>query len=168
MTAFAGSGRGMEGRVVGLSRSTGGVPKLPVARATVGLNGMEGDRQRNRKYHGGPDRALCLYSAELIEALALEGHPIAPGATGENVTLVGIDWRLVQPGTVLALGAVRVEVTAFTWPCKTIMGAFADGDFTRISEKVHPGWSRVYARVLAGGDLCVGDPCAIVASADGG
>ena len=148
---------GTLGRVAGLQRSAGGVPKLPVESAVVRVTGMEGDAQRNRKYHGGSDRALCIYSLDLIQALAGEGHPIHPGATGENVTLSGIDWRDVRPGARLRLGAVEVEVTSFAVPCRTIRAAFVNEEITRIGEKMHPGWSRVYARVIVEGEIAVGD-----------
>ena len=145
------------GRVVGLQRSGGGVPKRAVEEAQVTFAGMEGDWQRNRKHHGGPDRALCIYSMELIQALAAEGHPITPGSTGENVTIAGIDWRLMQPGVVLEIGGATVELTAFAVPCRTIEGSFLGGRSVRISEKLYPGWSRVYARVLAEGAISLGD-----------
>lgn len=54
-----------------INLSDGGVPKLPVWEASVGKEGLSGDRQRNLKFHGGPDRAVCLYSLELIERLQL-------------------------------------------------------------------------------------------------
>ena len=146
-----------EGRVTGLQRSNGGVPKLPVESAAVGVQGMEGDRQRNRRFHGGPDRALCLYSQERIDALVAEGHLLAPGVVGENVTIAGLPWEQVRPGRRLTLGEVEVEVTSFTAPCENIAPAFLDGRFVRISQKVHPGWSRVYVRVLREGALHVGD-----------
>jgi MOSC domain-containing protein YiiM len=148
----------IEGRVTGLQRSSGGVPKLPVARATVRAGGMVGDRQANRKYHGGPDRALCLYSQERLDALAGEGHPMERGTLGENVTIVGLLWERMQPGVRLRLGEVEVEVTAFAAPCRKIAPGFADGVFTRVGERVNPGWSRVYVRVLGEGDIAVGDP----------
>ena len=50
--------------------SDGGVPKRPVWEAKISERGWSGDRQRNLKFHGGPDRAVCLYSLELIERLA--------------------------------------------------------------------------------------------------
>src|SRR3569832_2171795 len=75
-----------------ISVSDGGVPKLPVWEAKVSEQGLSGDRQRNLKFHGGPDRAVCLYSLELIEHLQAEGHPIDAGAAGENLTLSGLDW----------------------------------------------------------------------------
>ena len=146
-----------EGRVTGLQRSNGGVPKLPVESALVGEQGMEGDRQRNRRYHGGPTRALCLYSQERIDALVAEGHPIVPGAVGENVTIAGLPWERVRPGARLTLGDVDVEVTSYTSPCENISSAFHDGRFTRISQKVHPGWSRVYVRIRRGGTIRQGD-----------
>src|SRR5688500_7063387 len=68
------------GRIVSLHVSAGGVPKLAIPEARVTPAGIDGDRQRNLKHHGGPDRALCLYSLDLIEALQEEGHPVEPGA----------------------------------------------------------------------------------------
>lgn len=148
---------GSNGTVVSLNRSPGGVPKLPVVEARVTADGMEGDRQRNLKYHGGPDRALCLYSAERIEALRTDGHPIAPGTTGENVTIAGLDWSRVVPGVRLRLGELVVEATSYADPCRTIRGSFVGGRSGRIGQRKWPGWSRVYARVLVGGVLRVGD-----------
>lgn len=145
------------GRVVQLNRSGGGVPKLPVDEAHVGVGGMLGDKQRDRRFHGGPTRALCLYSADLIEELVTEGHPIAPGTVGENVTIAGIAWPEMRPGVRLRIGGVDVELTSFAAPCKTIRKSFIGEDFTRISQKLHPGWSRVYARVLSEGLVRVGD-----------
>ena len=144
-------------RIVGLQVSNGGVPKLGVESAAVTVNGMTGDRQRNRRFHGGPQRALCLYSQERIDALVAEGHLLAPGVVGENVTIAGLPWEHVRPGRRLTLGEVEVEVTSYTSPCENIAGAFLDGRFVRISQKLHPGWSRVYVRVLREGTLRVGD-----------
>src|SRR4051812_11937577 len=116
----------MAARIVSINRSNGGVPKVPVDRASVSVNGLEGDRQRDRRFHGGPERALCLYSVELIDQLAAEGHPIVPGAIGENVTISGLDWAFVRPGARLLLGEVEVEITSFAVPCKSIRNAFID------------------------------------------
>jgi len=151
------------GRVARLNMSAGGVPKRPIPRARVSAAGMEGDRQRHSTIHGGPDRALCLWSLELIEALRGEGHPVVPGSAGENVTVSGIDWAQVVPGARLCVGEALVEVTSYTDPCRTIRGSFAHGRIGRISQKSHPGWSRVYARVIEGGEVGVGDAVRVVA-----
>lgn len=138
--------------------SDGGVPKLPVLEARVGEGGLEGDRQQNLKYHGGPDRAVCLFSLELIERLQDEGHPIDPGSSGENLTLAGVDWAAMEPGRRLAIGPeVKLEVTSYTTPCSKNRRWFREDDFLRISQNMNPGWSRVYARVLNGGMIRPGD-----------
>lgn len=143
--------------MVSVNLSPGGVPKLPVPSARLSPAGLEGDRQRNLEFHGGADRALCLFSMERIEALQREGHPIAPGTTGENVTIRGLDWDLVVPGATLRLTDVMLEITGYASPCASIRPSFADGNSNRISQKKHPGWSRVYARVAGAGEIRVGD-----------
>jgi MOSC domain-containing protein YiiM len=155
-----------EGRVTGLQRSAGGVPKLPVERAIVRGTGMEGDCQRDRRFHGGPDRALCLYSQDRLDALLAEGHPVSPGALGENVTIFGLSWDEVRPGARLRIGEVEAEVTNFAAPCRKIAGGFVDGEFTRVGQQVNPGWSRVYVRVLSEGVIAVGDPVVLVRTAE--
>ena len=150
-------GAGRQGVVASVHVSDGGVPKLPVASARVTSAGLSGDRQRDLRYHGGPDRAVCLFSRELLEALAAEGHPIAPGTIGENLLLSGLDWSLVVPGARLDLaGGPELEVTDFAAPCAIIGGSFEGGRFERISDKAHRGWSRAYCRVLREGDVQAG------------
>ncbi|MEO6528485.1 MAG: MOSC domain-containing protein [Gemmatimonadaceae bacterium] len=156
----------VEGKVAGLQRSSGGVPKLSVGAANVEVTGMVGDRQRKPLIHGGPARALCLYSLERIDALAAEGHPITAGAVGENVTISGIPWERVTPGSRLALGSVEVEVTSYAAPCRTIAGVFIDGQFKRIGQRRHPGWSRVYVKIVRAGRITVGDPVVLTNAAD--
>jgi MOSC domain-containing protein YiiM len=146
-----------QGVIVSINVSSGGVPKRPVAVARVSADGLDGDGQRDRRHHGGPDRALCLYSMEHIEALQREGHNIAPGTTGENLTIRGLDWDTITPGVQLHAGGVTMEVTAYASPCKSIRPSFADENSNRISQQLHPGWSRVYARVVGSGELRVGD-----------
>lgn len=136
----------------------GGVPKYRVPSAVLTVNGVTGDKQRDRRYHGGPERAVCLYSTEHIEALRNAGHPIAPGTTGENLTISGLDWAGLQIGDRLLIGdAVELEITSYTTPCYKISDSFADGEFKRIAQKLHPGWSRVYAKVLREGMVQEGD-----------
>jgi MOSC domain-containing protein YiiM len=102
-------------------------------------------------------RALCLYSLERIRALQEEGHPIVPGSTGENLTLEGLDWSVLGPGLRLTLGSAEIEITSFTEPWCVIRRSFSDYVPFRISQDEHPGWSRVYARVIAAGTLRAGD-----------
>jgi MOSC domain-containing protein YiiM len=146
------------GTVAGLFASDGGVPKLPIERAVVGRRGVAGDRQAARKHHGRVSQALCIWSAEVIDALAGEGHPIGPGRAGENVLVQGLEWSAMRPGVRLQLGPVLAELTGFALPCKKNAQWFAGGAFHRMHPDLHPGWSRAYASVVVGGELAVGDP----------
>lgn len=149
-----------EGRVASIQVSAGGVPKLPLRspRAEVTSGGLAGDRQRNRLFHGGPARAVSLFSLEVIERLRAEGHPIGPGSAGENLTLAGLPWEELRPGRRLRFaGGVELELTSYCTPCKNIRGSFRGGDFRRISHKLHPGDSRLYARVVRAGTVTAGE-----------
>lgn len=155
----------MTATIVQLSVSRGGVPKHAVAEARVTPLGLAGDIQKHPKFHGGPARAVCLYSLEVIERLKAEGHPIAPGTTGENVTITGLDWATLGPGARLALGdAVVLEVTTLAVPCKQIAGSFSDGDSQRIARL---GDARLYARVIREGTVRAGDRVAVESRRDG-
>lgn len=153
------------GQIFQLSVSDGGVPKTPLEEATVTEKGLIGDRQAHPLIHGGPNRALCLYSLERIEELQREGHPITPGSVGENITIRGLDWSELKPGSRLALGdEVVVEITSYTNPCDSIADSFIEGEFKRIAQKVYPGHSRLYARVLSTGRLRVGQQVRVLES----
>ncbi len=159
----------MEGRIFQLNCSPGGVPKLPVREAIVTSTGLVGDDHNFPDIHGGPERALCLFSLERILELQAEGHPIYPGAAGENVTIVGLEWDKLQPGDRLALGnEVLIEITRYTTPCNSMEPSFLDGNYARLSQKANPGYSRVYAKVLQTGRLAIGQPVRVLnGSGDG-
>ena len=75
---------------------------------------------------------------------------------------MGLDWRRLTPGTRIQVGSVRLLITAFAVPCKNLSPYFAEGKIFRISQKVHPGWSRAYARVEHPGMVPIGDPVNLV------
>lgn len=144
--------------------SGGGLPKLPVLEAKITEQGLEGDRQRNLKVHGGPHRAVCLFSIDLIERLQDEGHSIDSGLSGENLTLAGLVWEKLQPGNRLMIGPeVRLELTSYCAPCEWNAPWFRDGEYSRISQKKNPGWSRLYAKVIRGGIVRPGDEVVVEA-----
>src|SRR5260221_7316276 len=120
-------GKMTEARVHSINVSDGGVPKLPRETCAVRVGGLEGDRQRDLENHGGPERAVSLYSMELIEALRAEGHPIAPGTIGENLTLSGVDWSKMVPDARIEVGEVLLQLTRHAAPCQIIAGSFSDG-----------------------------------------
>lgn len=148
--------RSTTGVVAALHASGGGVPKQARESLEVGFAGARGDAQRNRNHHGAPYQALCLWSGEIIDALAADGHPIAPGRAGENITLRGLDWSDVRPGVRLRVGSVLCEISCYAEPCRHLAQWFTDGRFDRIRHD-KGDVSRVYATVLEPGVVAVDD-----------
>ncbi|MDW3218887.1 MAG: MOSC domain-containing protein [Acidimicrobiales bacterium] len=150
------------GTVARINASGGGVPKTPVDEAAIDRRGVVGDTQAARQHHGRPWQALCLWSTEVIDALADEGHPIDPGSAGENITISGLEWSTLRPGAVLGIGDIRCRISAYAVPCAKNARWFVDGDFNRILHDRHPGWGRLYASVLEGGTVRPGDTVRVI------
>src|SRR5262245_44265306 len=94
------------------------MPKLPVAGPVlVTASGLAGDAQRNRKYHGGPDRAVCLFSIELYDYLRDKGIDLAPGSVGENFTTADLDLQRLAKGDRLRVGHCTIQITDVRVPC---------------------------------------------------
>jgi MOSC domain-containing protein YiiM len=158
----------MDGRVLQVNISPGGVPKLPVDRAWIATDGLVGDAHRHRYVHGGPHRAVALLGIEAIERVQADGHPIEPGSVGENLTTVGIELSKLPVGTRLTIGNGAVlELSGPANPCDVIKGSFRNGKSGRISILVHPSDSRMYARVVVEGEVCPGDPITVTPPAEG-
>lgn len=103
--------------VAQINVSEGGMPKLPVLQAQVTVNGIVGDRQRTPKIHGGPNRAICLYSEELYQWLRKQGVPVVAGQIGENFTTRGLDLATLHIGDRLRIGGCIIEITKVRVPC---------------------------------------------------
>ena len=154
---LAAQASGGQGTVVQINASDGGVPKQAVPSATIDHAGVVGDRQRDRKHHGRPFQALCLWSTEVLDALAADGHRIGPGCAGENLTLSGLDWAAVRPGQRLRIGTTLAEISFPATPCAHQTRWFADGDFGRIDHDRNPHLTRWYAWVREPGHVEPGD-----------
>lgn len=144
------------GLVAQLNISDGGVPKLPVDSFMIGERGPIGDKQATRRHHGRPWQAVCLWSAEVIDAFAAEGHPIAYGSAGENITTIGIPWGQVQAGVRLRVGEALLEASMWALPCTKNAQWFIARDYSLMHHDRGPV-SRVYASVLKPGLVRLGD-----------
>lgn len=148
------------GRIERINTSKGGVPKTPIDETYVDWNGLDGDVQAAREHHGRPFQALCLWSAEVIDSLSADGHPIAYGSAGENVTISGLPWDDVVPGVRLRIDEVECEVWAYAVPCKKNAQWMSDGDFMRLHHdrgaQEGRAVSRVYATVTRRGAVRAG------------
>jgi MOSC domain-containing protein YiiM len=140
-----------------LNVSGGGMPKRPVLFARVTAGGVDGDRQRNRKYHGGPDRAVCLFSEELYDELRDAGVDMPAGSVGENFTTRGLDLRKLAKGDRLRVGAECViELTDVRVPCRQLR--IWDPDLPELIVG-RSGW---VGRVVAEGVVRPGDAVEVV------
>ena len=147
----------MSAKVTGLHISSGGVPKTPVDSLTVTNNGCQGDDQADKKHHGGKDKAICLFQQEILDSLSIDGHPIFPGSTGENILIEGVDIGKIGIDTCLRIGEVEIIVTQDAPPCKTIKNSFINGTFNKISHRKNPNFTRWYASVNVTGTITIGD-----------
>jgi len=146
-----------KGTVAQVNVSDGGMPKLPVRAAKVTRDGVEGDWQKNRKYHGGPNRAVCIFSEELYEWLRDKGIDLKNGSVGENFTTRGLDLSSLNKGDRLRVGdACLIEITDVRIPCSQLKKWDVD-----LPELVvgHSGW---VAKVIEEGEVKGGDVIEVV------
>lgn len=149
------------GVVASVNVNAGGVPKPPIDGTRILTLNLEGDgHDEPEPVHGGPTAAVSLYVQEAIERVREDGHAGFPGAYGENLTLLGIDWATLRAGDRLALGdaddGALLELTQHASPCQTIAHWFVERRIARISQMVHPEDARWYARVLREGPVAPG------------
>jgi MOSC domain-containing protein YiiM len=150
----------MPATLIQVSTSSGGMPKLARAEARVTRDGVDGDWQTNRKYHGGCDRAVCLFSIELYDWLREEfSIDLAPGSVGENFTTAGIDLQSLQTGDRLQVGETIIQITKVRVPCRSL-----NQWDPRLLEVIngHSGWM---ARVIQPGTVRADDPIALLTRA---
>jgi MOSC domain-containing protein YiiM len=137
--------------------------KEPVAGAVwLGALGLEGDRQVDRKYHGGVDRAVNVYSADHFPdwRVRLDRPDLANGAFGENFTVAGLDEQAVCIGDSYAIGEVVVRVTQPREPCWKLARKLDVKDLVvQVEQLRRTGW---YLRVLQEGRVEAGMTLALL------
>ena len=161
----------MQGVIVQVAISNGGLPKLPVSGGLIASLGIEGDRQAHPDIHGGPRKAVLLVSAEVIDELKARGYPLLYGALGENLTTSGITIRDIRIGDRLRAGGATLEITAPRSPCsaldiygKSLKEELSD-DRVRALDHTSPRWglSGFYASVVEPGPVRTDDIISVVA-----
>jgi MOSC domain-containing protein YiiM len=160
----------MQGRIVQVSVSPGGIPERAVPEAHAGRLGLEGDAHAHPNVHGGPMQALLLVSAEMLDQLRADGWPLFPGALGENLTTSSLDFRQVRIGQRFAAGDATIEISKVRQPCHQlspygagIQNAVFDAACKR-NDPASPRWGLAgfYARVEKAGLIPAGAPIRLV------
>lgn len=121
----------------------------------LGVEGLAGDAQADRRVHGGPEKAVHHYAAENYARLGERFPAIAaqliPGSIGENISTSGWNEQNVYIGDVFRLGNARVQVSQPRSPCWKIDHRYASkGIAGFIAETGLTGW---YYRVLECGEV---------------
>jgi MOSC domain-containing protein YiiM len=134
------------------------IDKRAVAGAVaVGPEGLSGDTQVDRRFHGGSDRAVYAYAqADADHWVSALRRDVPPGLLGENLRTEGLDVSGARVGERWHTSrGVVLEVTAPRMPCRTLQGFLDVPDMIgRFTSAGRPG---AYLRVLVTGELAAGD-----------
>ena len=141
------------------------IDKRPVnGRVDVGLLGLVGDTQCDRRNHGGRDQAVYAYADVDAQRWADElGRGIPPGLFGENLRTGGVDVSGAVIGERWQIGGeggIVVEVTGHRTPCMTFQTRMGEEHWIRrFTERRAPG---AYLRVLTPGSIGSGDAVTVL------
>tara|TARA_R100000789_G_scaffold20487_1_gene23630 strand:- start:1390 stop:2067 length:678 start_codon:yes stop_codon:yes gene_type:complete len=97
--------------------------QLAMGEVWLNLNGLQGDRVADHRFHCGPDRSLCHYPAEHYShwrKLYPQLSAIGPAAFGENLSTLGLDERQVCIGDRFRWGDAVIEVSQPRSPCSNL------------------------------------------------
>ncbi|QFY44001.1 MOSC domain-containing protein [Candidatus Methylospira mobilis] len=138
-----------------------GIFKNPVDGVhSIGLLGLEGDRQADPENHGGVDKALYFYTMENFRVWEQElGRTLPSGAFGENFTVSGMPDEAVHIGDIFRVGGITVQVTQPRVPCFKLGIKMQDMQF--VTRFLHSGRAGFYARILEPGVAAAGDSIAL-------
>src|SRR5581483_10380220 len=118
---------------------------------------LHGDQQADLRVHGGPNRAVLIYSAGHYPLWTAElGRALPFGSFGENFTVTGFDESTANLGDIYAVGdEAIVQLTQLRGPCYKLQ--YRTGVPDMIDRVLANGRGGVYARVLQEGMVAVGD-----------
>jgi MOSC domain-containing protein YiiM len=134
--------------------------KTPAAGAIrVHALGLEGDHQVNKRFHGGPEKAIYGYPLAGYAAWRAEFPAIAdrfaPGAMGENLVVTGQDEESMHIGDIIRCGTALLQISQIREPCNTFAAIIGTTRVVRAMVKSgRCGW---YYRVLEPGIMCAVD-----------
>lgn len=165
----AGPSTGLRGTVLALSvgevgtlvhggrEVASGFRKTPTEnRVQLDVNGLAGDQQGDLTVHGGPEKAVCVYSFEHYPAWEAELELILQmPAFGENLTTLGLLESDVFLGDTFRWGSATVQVSQPRRPCFKVAARHGIKDLAvRVEDSLRTGF---YFRVLQPGRVSASD-----------
>ena len=161
----------MQGSIVQINISPGGLPKRPIPEGFIDVLGVTGDLHAHPQFHGGPQRAVLIIASAVTEELKARGYPLFYGALGENLTTRGLERRELRIGDQIRAGAALLEITRLRVPCAQL-DVYGESLKSEIWDKQvkagdysSPRWgmSGFYCSVLRPGFVRPGDIITVVA-----
>jgi MOSC domain-containing protein YiiM len=144
---------------IGEKRSPTGIYKKSVEQVSVDLLGIEGDIQADKRFHGGPEKALHQYALSSYEKI-IKRYPLLhkkaePGMIGENLSAIDMNEHNVCIGDIYKVGSAILQVSSPRIPCWKIDTKFKQPNLHQfISQHRLNGW---YYRVVQAGDITLND-----------
>jgi len=135
-----------------------GISKIPVS-GPIHLNelGFDGDGVADHKHHGGPDKAVCVYSRDHYPYWEkILGGELPPAAFGENLSVSGIMEDRVCIGDIFQVGTALAQVSQPRQPCAKLAARYDRDDMVKLV--ADSGRTGFYFRVLENGIVRVGEP----------
>lgn len=127
-----------------------GICKQTVEEAILTKDGFQGDGVADLRYHGGPDRAVCVYPYEHYLLWEKEFKNSLPSSTfGENLTITNMLEKDVCIGDIFRLGDAVIQITQGRIPCSTITKRTNNPSI--LKRMVQTGYTGYLCRVLEDG-----------------
>ncbi len=117
----------------------------------LGPEGLQGDAQADKRFHGGPERALLAYSQDHFAGWEIElgRAPLGPGSFGENLTVADLTEASACIGDSFALGTAVVQVSQPRMPCVKLARRLEAPEM--VARALGTGRTGFYLRVLVVG-----------------
>ena len=141
---------------------TSSIFKQPVTgRVFVSRTNLEGDEQADLTVHGGPDKAVCVYSGDHYPFWqeTLPNHDWIAGSFGENLTLGKISEEDVCIGDIWQIDETLLEVSQPRQPCWKLSARWMKGLDKVFIQSGKTGW---YLRVIDEGTVQRDNPIELI------
>lgn len=138
-----------------------GIKKQAVPEVYLAACGFEGDDVADKKHHGGPDRAVCLYPAEHYPQWEQElGKTLPVAAFGENLTVTNMTEADICIGDIYKIGETVIQITQGRVPCSTI-DKYTEANIL-LKRLIETGYTGFLARVLEEGTIYADSPIELI------
>lgn len=139
-----------------------GISKSQVNRSViVTAEGLAGDEQADLVNHGGPDKAICVYSFDHYAHWENVLHRKLPlGSFGENLTVQNMREDEVHIGDTFRLGEALVQISQPRQPCWKLAMKWGLEELPLLV--IESGATGFYFRVLRAGEVKAGDELVLV------